>query len=473
MLPVNGMLKELRLPTSIAKLSINSHQYLTKDKFSIGTYEYGSDNKIGGNGRYVNDYTYLTDITIINTPIDTYDMVSKASNLEGYYFEGFNWDIEGKDNDTQYLSTADVNYDSSKIYYIWDVASKTYVQANETQFNEQRTKIKEKYPLIEGGKIVRIPILDYLLTKAPRKDQITVTRESSLTGTITIKAAAKVDQFELYQMYNGKFPNVTLAYDEDSIGEDNITKAYKIEFFNTPGVNDKTEPYYTVLTNGNYSLKELVSKSGPAGMDLILPTMQSTNDTVYTFTGKWKVVNLTNPDAVEVIYDMNTDDFNYKPTENLKLEPIYSSDTRYYKIKFYTHDEVVHKTVEYEFEQIMSENPETPMYLSRPDDSNLESEYHRYAFKGWITEKDFKNLDKVTNPETIDLETKAVTFETSYYPYYKEEDCREVATDLKYFERVPVEIIYTPTLLNEDGSSAGTGSINLGTQYALKVKDIY
>jgi len=75
------MIKELRLPTSITSLTIDSHQYLTKDGFSIGTYNYGTDNKIGGNGSYVNDYTQLSEVTIINTPIDTYDMVSHAAVL--------------------------------------------------------------------------------------------------------------------------------------------------------------------------------------------------------------------------------------------------------------------------------------------------------------------------------------------------------------------------------------------------------
>lgn len=470
-LPINGMIKELRLPTSISKLTINSHQYLTKDNFSIGTYQYGSDNLIGGNGKYVNDYTYLTDLTIIKTPIDTYDMVSKASSLDGYYFEDFNWVIEGKENDNQYLTTSDASWNKNKTYYIWDVIQKKYVIATEAQFNENASRIKEKYSLIENGKIVRIPILDYLYTKAPRKDQIPVTRESALTGVITIAAKAKVDQFEMYQKYNGKYPNVKIEYDEDAIGSGNLTKAHKVEFFNTPGVNDKTEPYYEVLTNGNYTLSELISASGPAGIQLVLPTMQSTNDTVFTFTGRWKVVNLNDLDAEPVIYDMATDFADIKPTGNLKLEPIYTSDIRYYTIKFFKHDESLHSSVNYTYNQIMSENAATPMYLGRSD--KTDNDYERYEFKGWITEKEFKNLDKNPNPTPVDLEKLAVTFETSYYPLYALEDARKIPTNLQFFDIVAKNIEYKPTLYDNTGGEIGNGSINLGTQYMISVKEAY
>jgi hypothetical protein len=151
-------------------------------------------------------------------------------------------------------------------------------------------------------------------------------------------------------MYNRKYPNVILEYDEEAIGTGNLTKAYKVEFFNAPGVNANTEAYYTVLTDGNYTLSELISASGPAGINLVLPTMQSTTDTVFEFTNKWKVVNLEDPDAEEIIYDMDTDFENIKPTANLKLEPIYISKTRYYPIKFYNYDGTYLQTVEYTYD---------------------------------------------------------------------------------------------------------------------------
>lgn len=475
-LPVNGIIKELRLPTTITSLSIDSHQYLTKDGFSIGTYNYGSDNKIGGNGNYVNDYTQLSEVTIINTPIDTYDMVSHAAVLQGYYFEGFNWDIIGAENDDQYLTTKDEAWDDSKTYYIWNPTSKSYVVATLKDYEAYPARIKEKYPLIENGKIVRIPILDYLQTKAARKNQIAVDAKSALTGTITIKARARVDQFELYQMYNGKYPNVTIAYDEDAIGSSNITRAYKVEFFNAPNIDEKSEAYYTVLTNGTYTLADLVSATGPAGIALTTPSIQSTNDTVYVFTKKWRVVDLENPDAEERIFDMTTDEWStYRPTSDLKLEPIYNAETRYYSVKFYNHEEQLFTTVQYTYNQIMSDNSDTPLFIERPDDADLTSDYYRYTFKGWITEKDFKNLDKVKNPEVIDLTTKAVTFETSYYPYHIQEDCRTTPSNLDYFDfaEESVSVVQYKYVHNTNDPTTNPQYIDLGKLYTVKIKDKY
>jgi hypothetical protein len=103
-LPVGGILEELRLPTSITSLTIDSHKELKADGFSIGTYEYDTsleykDQKIGaGNGRYINDFSKLLSIKIIDTPIDTYEMVTHASNLDKYCLRGVDWKIN--ENDT-------------------------------------------------------------------------------------------------------------------------------------------------------------------------------------------------------------------------------------------------------------------------------------------------------------------------------------------------------------------------------------
>ena len=477
-LPVNGALKELRLPTSITKLSINSHQYLNTD-FSIGTYEYGSDNKIGGNGRYVDDFSYLTDLTIINTPIDSYNLVSKATNLEGYYFEGFEWDIEGnKENHNQFIKTKDPEKKPGKTYYIWDANSRSYVVATDKQFEENYLIIKEKRLLVENNSITSIPILDYLASLTARKDQIPVDRKSALTGTITIKVPAKINEFQIYQKYNPIYPNVKFEYDEEKIGSSNLTKAYKIEFYNVPNINANTNAYYTVLTDGNYTMNQLIKSSGPSGVDLMMPTMQSTNTLDYVFSGKWKVVNLDRPDADPIIYDMATD-FDFKPTQNMKLEPIYNAVTRYYTVYFYDYDTVspkIYKTVKYQYEEIMSNNAETPMYLDKPDDTQLENEFYRYAFVGWITEKDFRNLQENPNPDIVDLETKAITVSSdkmSLYPLYTVEDARQVATDLKYFDVVIGSVSYPKALVNDDGSDGGTERINLNNQRILRVKELY
>jgi hypothetical protein len=89
----------------------------------------------------------------------------------------------------------------------------------------------------------------------------------------------------LYKKYNRIYPNVKFEYDINTIGSNNITQAYTIQFFNTPGVTDTTEPYYTVLTDGNYTFNQLIFKSddGPAGADMPTPTIPSTSTQDYIF----------------------------------------------------------------------------------------------------------------------------------------------------------------------------------------------
>jgi hypothetical protein len=85
-LPINGMLEELRLPTTVTQIRIESHSGLTEDKFSIGTYDYGSANKIGEGNGYKNDYSRITSLYVVDTPINTYDIiVDEHSSLADYY----------------------------------------------------------------------------------------------------------------------------------------------------------------------------------------------------------------------------------------------------------------------------------------------------------------------------------------------------------------------------------------------------
>ena len=456
-LPVNGNLQELRLPTSITYLNINSHPNLTAEKFSIGDYTYGTTNKIGENdgGHYNNDYGYLTEICIANTPIDTYDIITQAVSLEGYYLEGFNWEILGTTQDNQYVITKDLEPMTGKKYYLWDESITNYRQATSEECDAHWGIIREEIKLINSdNEITSVPILEQLLTKTPRKDKVGITRESALSGTITIKARAKINQFNLYQKYNRLYPNVNIVYDEAAIGAGNLTKAYKIEFFNTINVTEENEAYQIIYTDGSYTLEQLMSPSGPAGMALPVPAMQSTNTIKYEFTGEWKIV------GTNTVYDIRQ-----KPTQDLKLEPIYNEVERKYTIKFYNHLEQQIETVEYSYLQVMKDNIKTPVYLNR-DDSDLE-EFERYTFKGWISEKDFKN--NVQDPAIIDISKRQVAFDMSLYPYYIIEDARKVATDLKYFDIREEKITFNKTIYLNDGSISSNENISLGTQLVLYI----
>jgi hypothetical protein len=65
---VGGVLEELRIPSSLPDLNIDSHPTLGKDGFTVGYFDYDTN-------QYVNDYSGLAKISIKNTPIDSYGMI--------------------------------------------------------------------------------------------------------------------------------------------------------------------------------------------------------------------------------------------------------------------------------------------------------------------------------------------------------------------------------------------------------------
>lgn len=304
------------------------------------------------------------------------------------------------------------------------------------------------------------------MDKTPKKDGVAISQQSALSGKIIIKVPnAKVNQFALYKKYQKEFPAVEIAYDENVIGSDNLIKAHKIEFFNTPNVTAENEAYYTVLTDGTYSLKQLVAADGPANAALQTPSMQATNTIVYIFSGKWKEVGTNN------IYNMDDNTFDFVPDRDMRLEPIYNEVPRTYPVKFFDHNGALVKTVEYSYLQIMADNNATPMYLGRSDE-DLEW-FERWTFKGWISEKDFVN--KVESPTFINLDEQKISHELSLYPFYNKEDARNVETDLSYFifREVPISLSKIDYPNPEGSEITNLPSEPIGTHYVIDLNPKY
>ena len=428
-LPVNGLLKELRLPTTIKTLTINSHKHLSEDNFSIGKYNYGEGEKIGekdaeGNlyGSYENNYSGLQNVCIIDTPINTYDMVKGAYELSGYYLHGFSWKL--KNNDSFYCKPKESERVDSKIYYILNTELGVYEAkyGNEIS-NEDWKYAREKVELVTNGEITTIPVLDYLLElEGKNENGVVVQSKEALKGTIEIAIEAKVNEYNIYKKYIDVFPNVKFVYNEAAIGKDNLTKAHTIEFFNVDieNITETTEPYYSVLTNKLLTLEELTK-------DLPTPSRPSTVDTVYIFTNTWKNVKTGE------IYSQ--EDFsNITPQQDMQLSAIFDAPQRAYTVKYYDHTgQNIIKEVKYIYGQSMISNSETLLYLER-DESGLEW-YERYGFKGWSLLKDFKN----PNAPIIDLNMNVI-YDFDVFAKYEKEDCRKTATDLKYFDFTIVNI---------------------------------
>ena len=422
-LPINGSINELRIPATIKKLSINSHSGLNKNGFSIGSYDYGDDDLIGEeSGHYIDDYSQLTSATIINTPIDTYKMVSFATSLEEYCIQGFDWEIDDSNNIPQYCKTADKSPIEGKTYYIWDINSKQYKVIADEDLENKFSVAKEKIEMISNGKITQIPILEYLLSKSPVKidssQSIEITHAEALSGTIMINVSnASVDQYEIYNKYHKYYPNVIIKYGNNVT----VKNAYKINFYNVDILTDDVEPYYSVLTNGEMTLEKLTSIEGPAGIALKDPVKMSTNTKTYSFNKEW---------IDEEGNSYYTSNFNsYVPNKNLNLIPVFTTNTRYYNVKF-VEDGIEIASCDYEYEDTINTNPNAPLYRSKSD-AGLDL-YERHSFKGWVLEKEYVNNPQ--NPTFFDvLNTKITQDNIILHAFYVIENVLEVPSDLMYF----------------------------------------
>jgi hypothetical protein len=286
-LPVGGILTELRLPTTVKKLTIDTHRQLTAENFSIGGYSYGEGNSlIGGvGGQYLNDYTALTDLKIIDTPIDTYAMVRGARNLENYCLRGVTW--VATENDSQYcLRLNDENLDATKIkdYFVYDPERKAYVQWGKDTYPTDGSMLYERMTMIQNGEVVCIPVLEYLKTK----NYLDSTKPAeALTGTLTLKLGdVRVNELAIYQKYVDIYPDLQILYEDMP----NVEGAKRINFYyadkdsinEEDGVKDLI-PYFSKMTaNQQSSLADLINNNG-----FTVPNKSPTSMKTYTFTGKW------------------------------------------------------------------------------------------------------------------------------------------------------------------------------------------
>lgn len=415
-LPDNGFISELRLPLTITELKINNHKALTTDNFSIGTYDYKDGNKIGdGIGEYVNDYSSITSVEIIDTPIDTYTLMNNAPSLSNYKVLGFEWHIDSiADMEFNYASinlgaNPDLAFNEDTMY-IWNPQSKAYVNAKKEQFDEAKeldsTAITQKVYGFDNNKLIHIPILDALHSKTRNKNSATL-----LEGTIIIDLSNEeqeitVDEYEIYQQYHDWYPNVKIEYKGMK-----VTQAIEVKFYNNE--NGEGEPYHTVLTDGNETYEDL--------MPSITPQKQSTKEYDYTFKG-WAPKD----DSQAIISPSE------KPIANIELVPCFKGTQHEYTITLHGEESV--QVIKYYYNQKLTDKP--PIYWipykAHPHETSDDKDNnYRYGFKGWISKEDYENA--VTSPEIIDINTYQVDADKHFYAYYKEENCIDCPSPEEYF----------------------------------------
>lgn len=485
-LPINGVLDELRLPTTTTQIKIISHPNLRDDwvdddgnphGFSLGTYDYGTASKIGEGKGYVNDFSKITELYVVDTPINTYPMVIDSTNtLTGYYLQDIDWTIT--EANEMYCKLAKKDFEAGKSYY--EYINGAYVAAVMESWPAD-DNIYQKVSMMDGTDIIAIPVLDYLATKTILAG---TDKSEALSGTITINVEGSADELALYQKYNAMYPNVTFKYGNKV----QVTNAIRVSFYrvDTETLGDSSisgiEPYFTTLTAPNTkTIAELIGDS------LTEPTKPSTSTKTYTFTGRWhdwtdKTIyyqdgyydETTAPDATKLFSK-------FKPNgSDMLLVPEFRESIRIYTVNFYDWDYNFGASplfsFECQFEDWLKDHANDDArlyYVYRPDDEAITSinMNNRYGFKGWQNESDFNN--NVQNPELIDIEKTQIRSDLNFFAYYEVEDASVVASPEVLFNCKAQKVttagkefsnVYTLTLKDAYRSIAG-GKITLPSTY--------
>lgn len=547
-LPENGNLKELRLPSTIRNLKIHSHANLTNENFSLGDYDYGTDNldvKIeeyniavvtedtfvpnqyyifdeDSNeyiitteydssaiyyeklGKYTNDFSGITVLSIIDTPIDTYEILRQAEGLQEYCLLGVDWKINADDNDVRYcirLKTNEVEEslaNGSVQYYYFNITTQTYEPYTRNTYPSEGS-LYEKIEMLTDNAITSIPMLDYLMVKRPTTQN--GNPANHLSGTITIyskNGGISVEEIDIYKKYNTIYPNITIKYGEGI----NVAEAYVLNFYNLETITEETSPYFTVKGTARNSIKELIDGSyTPTALAEPIATI-SKPDTAYVFSGMWydRQRNISYSHQ-----DLQTDT-TIKLTSNLDLVPTYKRVPKYYNVEFfddsgtlYLNDQLTYNTnikaglqsrVTYQLTEdteriaskayftwiedsakfalyndddfinksVYEEIAREPNYILDyiyKDNTELQVDgFLRWDLEGWISQRDY--LEETEKPEFYNLSATNIKDHFRAYARMKAVDIKATPMSLELFEFTAV-----------------TDPVSSNSLYAIKLKDIY
>lgn len=433
-LPVGSSLTELRIPVTVDKLELNSQAFLLDEFFTLGSYIYaeGQEHIDQNLGTYQNDFKHLRELTVIDTPINSYNIVKNAVSLEKYNLQNVNWVINN--NDIQYVKTLDTTPVEGKTYYYYDNYN-YYVY--EGAFHSE---LYEAVELVVNNEIIKIPVLEKLNSLIGK----------GLSGTLLLtfpeaSEKIKVNEYELYERYNSMFPSLVIEFGENI----EVTRAYRIRFFNTDmkPIPSGYSPIFETLANGRKTLKELTEDKLPT------PTKPSTNDTVYAFSGYW--IDIANDHK----YAQSQFD-SVVPEADMDFIAEYVGNTRYYSLVLKDYDDrTLYENTELQYNQDVSEL--VPWYVYRIH----EGETQRFTFKGWRAKE-----DTTDNPSLIDLrgEDRFVKKSQLLYAYYLEESISvPMAEDLFMYNEVNINgsVGYSISLAHEKLKEELGGKITLPIRY--------
>lgn len=402
-LPISGVISELRLPTTVSTFSIESHP-LKDEGFTIGSYNYDTES-------YENDFSLLSNIKIVSTNIDSYNILKGAlrlnsdesnSRLLSVCVQDFNWKITDRE-DFEIITTEDG---------------------------------KEK--------IVGIKVLDKIknINVFNQDDGAIIPVENKLIGNIEVDVIGQnllIDEYELYETYYAIYPNVTIKSKSDLIIE-----AYTIDFYNSyNGISGK--PYYSVKSSGSQNLAWLISADGPNKEILANPNRKPDVDKIWNFSGIWTLANgtLLKANDMSIAYEkgatVSQEEFvNLVPGSNVSFTANYISEVRTYTILLVDDDDNGNKEL---LRASLPWNADIGIELSKIENGYRTTynykeykgtnEHYRWAFKGW--QSDYDRNNSATEPTYKTLNGLKVNGNFIAYAFYKEEDSTKIATNQDYF----------------------------------------
>lgn len=490
-LPPNSIIQELRLPETIGSLMLNNCNLLTDEYFSMGGYQYNNTNTnhyIGEEGSsYLNDFSNLTTVSIINTPINSYEIIRGAINLQKYCLQNVEWHIE--ENDIKYRYAGKIeNNDNNIIYYYRD--GDNFVKYEGSY--PSTINLYTKHTLVNAdGKITEIPVLEFLLGRGTIEN---IPVAQALTGKIIIDVEGMIDDLQLSDKYMSVFPNLEITYGS----KPTVDMAYDINFYygldaESMGDTDISNigANITFKDKGERTLAEII------GNTELRPYKDNTPVYNYYFSGRWFDWNsaekpvyyqdyryteygtgtmdtpageyyywdvgeykLWDRDLIQgvVIYTRDIPDnsfLKYKPTAQMDLVPEFISDSVKYQVTCI--DGAGNGTFRiFTYDEPFSGYDEPTMRYVAKSCTGLADDEH-YVFRGWITEKDHN--DNNPNPTLIDLTKLRITEDMTIYSYFTVEKIAKTSAPTYLFN-------IRETQVSINGKSHTLMSISLNDDFA-------
>lgn len=253
-LPSYGVLQELRLPTTITSLVMDTQTNLTNDKFTIGTYDSNTET-------YTNaSEVALTTISIEGMPqFDSYPLLKASCNhIMGYCLRDISWTIDADD----IVSTSDG---------------------------------------LKG-----IAALETLLDRnaEPQYKGSSTSTMRALTGTVTFRGAIDPsDTLLIYEHYQSIYPDLVFEFDESNIKHVNLYSGDGNIYWSKPIAvgSELTIDFYDASSYGAFTI----------------PQKTGTQEYKYIFDNKWLLneqeIDSSTTDGRPIISGLISSDLNFIP----------------------------------------------------------------------------------------------------------------------------------------------------------------